>query len=195
VDWTLQAFERAAGSRPAARRRRHRIEHFPLRKLDSIRRAAELNAPVCLQPAFVDFRVDDFRKRDLAVMEKYLARINPLRTFLNEEVPLAFGADVPAFPYFAPRDSLRCALSRKTASGWQLDQGEAISFLEALRVHTLGNAYAAFDEQDLGSLRPGKLADLVIWDRDLRTVKTAEDIRRLKVRATYLGGRCVYGSV
>ncbi len=59
-------------------------------------------------------------------------------------------------------------------------------------VHTLGNAYAAFDEQDVGSLQPGKLADLVIWDRDLRAVETAEDVRRLKVQATYLGGRCVF---
>jgi len=192
VDWTLQAFAHAAGRASAARERRHRIEHFPFRKLDSIRRAAEMNVPVCVQPAIVDFRVDDFRKRDFRAMQKYLATINPLRTFLDEDVPLAFGADVPAFPYFAPRDSLRCVLSRKTATGWQLDPGEAIPFLEALRVHTLGNAYAAFDEQDVGSLQPGKLADLVIWDRDLRAVKTAEDVRRLKVQATYLGGRCVF---
>jgi len=44
----------------------------------------------------------------------------------------------------------------------------------------------------VGSLQPGKLADLVIWDRDLRAVETAEDVRRLKVQATYLGGRCVF---
>lgn len=127
VDWTLQAFARAAGSAAAARQRRHRIEHFPFRKLDSIRKAAELNAPVCVQPTFLDFRVDDFRDRLGGPWEKYLLTCVPLRTFLDEGVPLAFGADVPAFPYFAPRDSLRSALSRTTAKGWQLDRSEAIS--------------------------------------------------------------------
>jgi len=192
VDWTLTAFEKAAGSAAEARRRRHRIEHFPFRKLDSIRKAAELNVPVCVQPSSIDFRVDDFEHRLGNPIQKYIETFVPMRTFLKEGVPMALGADVPAFPYFSPLDSLRCAVGRKTGGGRQLDENESISFLEGLKVHTLGSAYAAFDEKELGSLEPGKAADFVIWDKDLRKVKTAADIKNLHARATYLAGRSVY---
>ncbi len=192
VDWTLQAFEKAAGGVRQARERRHRIEHFAFRKLDSIHKAAEMDVPVCVQPTLMDFRVDDFTRRLGSPVKKYMGTIVPTRTFLQQGVPLAFGADVPAFPYFAPLDSIRCAMSRKTHSGRQLDTAESISFMEALRVHTRGSAYAAFDETELGSLEPGKAADFVIWDRDLRNVKTPGDVSNLHVQATYLAGRCVY---
>lgn len=86
VDWTLQTFAHAAGLAPAARERRHRIEHFPFRKLDSIRRAAEMNVPVCVQPAIVDFRVDGFRKRDFRTMQKHPATINPLRPHAGQRL-------------------------------------------------------------------------------------------------------------
>jgi len=86
VDWTLQTFAHAAGRAPAARERRHRIEHFPFRKLDSIRRAAEMNVPVCVQPAIVDFRVDGFRKRDFRTMQKHPATINPLRPHAGQRL-------------------------------------------------------------------------------------------------------------
>jgi predicted amidohydrolase YtcJ len=192
VDWTLAAFAKAAGSIEEARRRRHRIEHFPFRKPDSIRKAAELNVPVCTQPSMIDFRVDDFQRRLGNPIQNYISTIIPMRTFLKENVPMAFGADVPAFPYFSPLDSLRSAVGRKTGAGRQLDPAESISFLEALKVHTLGSAYAAFDEKELGSLEPDKNADFVIWDKDLRKVKTAADIKNLHVKATYLAGACVY---
>jgi len=116
----------------------------------------------------------------------------PLRTFGREGVHVAYGADVPAFPTHRPTDSLRCAVDRVTESGAKLSESEAVSFLEALRHHTLGSAYAAFDEEELGSLEPGKQADFVVWDRDLRSVKDGRDIRALSVRATYLAGRPVY---
>ena len=192
VDWTLQAFERAAGGMRQAREQRHRIEHFPFRKPDSIRKAAEMNVPVCIQPTLMDFRVDDFLRRLGSPVQKYMRTIVPTRTFLQQGVPLAFGADVPAFPYFAPLDSIRCAMNRKTNAGRQLDTAESLTFLEALKVHTRGGAYAAFDEAELGSLQPGQAADFVIWDKDLRNVKTPDDVKNLHVRATYLAGGCVY---
>ncbi len=192
VDWTLMAFEKAAGGAAQARPRRHRIEHFPFRKLDSIQKAAAMNVPVCSQPTSIDFRVDDFQRRLVRSFEKYISTFVPVKTFLKEGVPLALGADVPAFPYFDPLDALRCAMSRKTSGGLQLDQSESISFLEGLKVHTLGSAYAAFDEKELGSLEPGKAADFVIWNNDLRRIKTAADVKKLHVQATYLAGRKVY---
>ncbi len=194
VDWTLDAFETAAGSAAMVRERRHRIEHFPFRRKESIRRAAAMGVPVCQQPFFIDFRVDDFRRRKSPIPGEYLHTSVPLRTMLTEGVHLAFGADVPAFPSYRPLDSIRCAMRRVTGEGQDLDSAEQITFAEALRIHTAGNAYAAFDEHDLGTLTAGKQADFVVWNRDLRAVKTASDLGGLAVAGTFLAGRQVYAA-
>jgi len=188
VDWTLEAFAKAAGSVAACRERRHRIEHFPFCKLDSIRRAAELNVPVCEQPLFIEIKADEFLEKLGPKAATQVQKLCPMRTFAREGVHLAYGADVAAFPSHLPMDSIRCAMDRVTQGRRRLDPDEAISFMEALRIHTLGSAYAAFDEKDLGSLEPGKLADFVIWNRDLRQVRTGQDTLALKPEATYVGG-------
>jgi len=192
VDWTLTAFEKAAGGAARARERRHRIEHFPFLKQDSIRRAAEMNVPVCEQPYAIDFRVDDFVEKNDRLTDAQIRTFVPLKTMLREGVPLAFGADVPAFPSHRPLDSIRSAMSRTTGRGRRLDAVESLSFMEALRIHTMGGAYAAFDEMELGSLEPGKHADFAIWNKDLSSVRTVKDIDLLGVDATYVGGRCVF---
>jgi len=53
---------------------------------------------------------------------------------------------------------------------------------------------AASDEEKLGSIEPGKQADLVVWNRDLRKIQAAKDLTGLEVAATYVGGKAVYTS-
>jgi predicted amidohydrolase YtcJ len=192
VDWTLQAFEKAAGGAAKVREKRHRIEHFPFYKSDSIRKAADMGVPVCTQPYTIDFRVDDFAVRNNRLSPKQIDSMVPLKTFIKEGVHLAFGADVPAFPSNRPLDSIKSAMTRKTQGGRQLDMAEAITFMDALRVHTIGSAYAASDEKDLGSLAPGKAADFVVWNRDLRGIQTPQDIDGLHALATYVAGKPVW---
>jgi len=194
VDWTLAAYAKAAGSAADCRRRRHRIEHFPLRKLDSVRRAAELGVPVCVQPALIPLKARDMREKLGPGARQYVETMVPLATFTREGVPTAYGADVPAFPSHSPMESLRCAIDRIVAPGERLDPGEAVPFITALRHHTLGSAYAAFDEQDLGSLERGKAADFVIWKGDLRAVRGGADAAALQPLATYLAGQPAYRS-
>jgi len=194
VDWTLEAFAKAAGGAAACRERRHRIEHFPLYKLDTIRRAAELGVPVCQQPLFIEIKADVFRENLSAKSDPQIQKICPMRTFLREGVHLAYGADVPAFPSHLPMDSIRCVMDRVTQSRRKLDPEEKLSFMDAFRIHTLGSAYAAFDEKELGSLEAGKLADFVIWNRDLRNIRTGQDALALKPEATFVGGKTVYGT-
>ena len=55
----------------------------------------------------------------------------------------------------------------------------------------MGSAFAAFQERDLGSLEKGKLADMVVWDRDFLTVPT-EQIRDAKALMTIVGGKIVF---
>ena len=192
VDWTLDAFAKAAGGTAGCRTRRHRIEHFPFRKLDSIKRAADLGVPVCLQPNYIEVKADDFYEKLGRISREYVETMVPLRTMTKEGVHVAYGADVPAFPSHVPMDSIRSAMDRKTSSGRQLDLAEAISFMEALRHHTVGSSYAAFDEKEIGSLEPGKFADFVIWNKDLRQARTGRDAIALRPQATYLAGKAVY---
>lgn len=192
VDWTLAAFAKAAGTPAECRRMRHRIEHFPLRKLDTIRRAAELGVPVCSQPLYVEVKAEDYRERFTGKNREYVSTLCPLRTFAKEGVRVCYGADVPAFPSHLPLDSIRCAMERKTEKGRQLAGEEKVTFLEALRQHTIESAYAASDEKELGSLEPGKLADFVIWNTALAGITRPADLAALKVLATYIGGQAVY---
>jgi predicted amidohydrolase YtcJ len=62
---------------------------------------------------------------------------------------------------------------------------------EALKAMTIWPAFAAFQEQTMGSLTPGKLADFVVLDRDIMVVPESE-ILGATVLATYIGGRAVY---
>jgi predicted amidohydrolase YtcJ len=185
VDLVLDAFRKAAGSDQAVRDRRHRIEHFPFRRAESIRRAADLGVPVCTQPLQMVVRGDDFLQR--FGRDQVLSMV-PAASFRRAGVRLSFGADVPAFPSHRPLDSIRCAAARRTAAGVPLDPAERISFLEALEAHTIAAAWAASDEKDLGSIETGKCADFAVWNRDLRTVRTSQDLDRLQVVATYVAG-------
>lgn len=191
VDLVLDAFRKAAGSDKEVAARRHRIEHFPFRRAESIRLAAELGVPVCTQPMQMLIRGDDFLEkfgRDLAFS------MVPLASFRRAGIRLSFGADVPAFPSHRPLDSIRCAMVRRTAAGVPLDPAEQISFLEALETHTTAAAWASFDEKELGSIEIGKCADFAIWNRDLRTIRTTRDLGQLAVVATYVAGLPTYGT-
>ena len=62
---------------------------------------------------------------------------------------------------------------------------------EAIRLYTIDNAYITFSETEKGSLEVGKLADLIVLDRDILECPV-EDVKRIQVERTYLGGKLVY---
>jgi predicted amidohydrolase YtcJ len=70
---------------------------------------------------------------------------------------------------------------------------EALSRQQAIRFYTIHNAYLLFLEDQIGSLEAGKLADLILVDRDLLTCPL-DDLAQTRVLATYLGGRQVYAA-
>jgi predicted amidohydrolase YtcJ len=191
VDLTLDAFLKTCGSKSECRNRRHRIEHFPFLKLDSIRRSVEYGTPVCSQPEMISVRGDELLEKS---DRKLVNTITPIATFINEGANICFGADVPAFPSYKPWDSIRTAIIRKTERGKQLEESERISFLEGLRCHTLNAAYSAFDEKELGSLEVGKRADFVIWNMDISKISSASKLDELKPEATFVGGKMIYGT-
>jgi predicted amidohydrolase YtcJ len=70
---------------------------------------------------------------------------------------------------------------------------QKITVKEAVEAYTLGSAYAEFQEKEKGSIAPGKLADLVILDRDIFSINPTT-IRDVRVVTTIVGGRVVYTS-
>jgi predicted amidohydrolase YtcJ len=85
------------------------------------------------------------------------------------------------------------AVTRK-AKGYdgRLHPEEALTREQAVRFYTRNNAYILFREHEVGSLEPGKLADLVVLDRDILTCPV-DEIREIRPMATYLGGKPVFG--
>jgi predicted amidohydrolase YtcJ len=83
----------------------------------------------------------------------------------------------------------RRTLDGKNPQGWVPDQ--KISVEEAVRAYTAGSAYAEFQENEKGTITPGKLADLVILSRDIFKIDPKE-IENVKVVMTIMDGRIVY---
>ena len=95
-------------------------------------------------------------------------------------------------PLFVDRDRSLRAIEESMGGERTLD--EPLSREEALIAHTRSNAHLMFRENDLGSVRPGLLADLLVLDRDYLTVP-ADEIRDITPVATMVGGRVVHGSL
>lgn len=96
------------------------------------------------------------------------------------------GTDVPVEP-ISPIDSYYATVSRMTREGWRFYPEQAMDRMEALESYTINCAYAAFQEDVLGTLTPGKLADLVVLDQDILTI-AEELIPETGVDMTILNG-------
>ncbi len=76
---------------------------------------------------------------------------------------------------------------RKTASEYEIAPDERISRMQAIRLHTIGSAYAAFEEDRKGSIEDGKLADMVVWSDDYFSVPIGK-IKDLTATAVIVNG-------
>ena len=68
---------------------------------------------------------------------------------------------------------------------------QRISREQAIRLYTINNAWLTFQEKEKGSLEKGKLADFIVLDQDILTCPV-EDVRKIQVEQTYLGGKLIY---
>jgi hypothetical protein len=121
-------------------------------------------------------------------------RSEPYAEWLKNGVMFAGGSDGPISYYAEPLLEIYGEVTRGTQWGGRLGPSQGISREDAIRSVTINGAYTTFEEKVKGSIEPGKYADFVILSGDIMKVP-AEKIRDLKVIATVLGGRTVYGSV
>jgi predicted amidohydrolase YtcJ len=185
----LDAYERA-GRENGARDRRFRTEHAQHLAPADIPRFGALGVIPSMQPYHA---IDDGRWTDRVIGAERSRTTYAFRALLDARAPLAFGSDWFVAPP-SPLEGIYAAVTRRTLDdrnpgGWVPEQRIAVE--EALRAYTASAAYASFEEGIKGTLEPGKLADLVVIDRDLRAVEPAS-IRDAKVLLTVVGGRVVH---
>lgn len=116
----------------------------------------------------------------------------PLRTIQNSGVVWGLGTDAGVVAPYPPMLSLWWAVTGLDLSGARaLSRAETVSRKDALTAHTRSNAYLLFKENELGSIEKGKLADLVVLDRDYMTAPE-ESIKDIRPLLTMVGGRVVF---
>jgi predicted amidohydrolase YtcJ len=121
-------------------------------------------------------------------------RLMPLHTYLNRGIAWAGGSDFPVTP-FAPRLGMWASMARETLNGTYGRQpfgtAEAVDIHAALRSYTTWAAHQLFLEKHIGSIEPGKDADIAIWDRNPYTIP-AEQVKDMKCEMTLFRGKVVF---
>jgi predicted amidohydrolase YtcJ len=117
----------------------------------------------------------------------------PFRRVQDSGIHWGLGSDATAVTTSNPFYTLSLAVTGRMVGGHHVNR-QSITREEALIAHTRSNAFFLFQEGNLGSLAPGKYADLLVLDRDYLTVPT-EEIKDIKPLLTMVGGKVVYEAV
>jgi predicted amidohydrolase YtcJ len=185
----LDVFERVAAAN-GPRDRRFRIEHAQHIAPQDIPRFAKLGVIPSMQPYHA---IDDGRWADRVIGAHRSETTYAFRSLLDSGARLAFGSDWFVAPP-TPMDGIYAAVTRRTLDGKHPDgwvPQQKINVEASLRAYTIDAAYSAFSESLLGSLEPGKLADLVILERNLFEMPPNE-LNEARIKATMVGGKWVY---
>jgi len=187
--WVLNAYQKAQevnGKRDS----RHRIEHAQILAPEDIPRFAELGVIASMQPTHC---ITDKRFCEKRIGHERSKGAYAWRTLLNSGAHIAFGTDYSVEP-LEPMEGLYAAVTRKDrlgeeGDGWFPEQ--KLTMEEAIRLYTLGSAYAQFMEDRKGMIKEGYLGDVVILNQDLFNIPE-DQIMKTKVDYTIVGGKIVY---
>jgi predicted amidohydrolase YtcJ len=172
--------------------RRFRIEHAQHMAAKDFERFEQLHVIASVQPYHA---IDDGRFAESRIGHDRASRTYAFRTFLDHGVRLAFGTDwevAPLDPMLTVYAAVtRATLDGKNPNGWFPEQ--KLTVAEAVEAYTMGSAYAEFQENEKGSITPGKLADMVLLSEDIFSIDP-ERIRNAKVLKTFVGGKMVCDS-
>jgi predicted amidohydrolase YtcJ len=119
-----------------------------------------------------------------------LERMFAARSLLKEGLRVSAHSDHSASPY-PPLMGIHALVNRRSANGQPIGITQKISVMEALKLYTINAAYHSFEEHIMGSIEPGKLADMVVLGKDILSVPT-ETIINIPIDMTIVGGEIVY---
>jgi predicted amidohydrolase YtcJ len=187
IEQLLTAYERALARHPRSDHR-HRIEHFSLPLPEHIDRAARLGVAVAMQPNFALMpdtgATDDYQFASARFVgpERYKRR-HPYRKILEAGILVAAGSDADAGE-MGPLLGIHAVVNHP-------DEERRLSAFEALELYTVNGGRIAFEEQDKGTIEPGKLADLVVLGENPLTA-SPRALRNIPVEMTIVGGKVVF---
>lgn len=170
-----------------SRERRHRVEHAQILRYEDILRFAELGVIPSMQAthATSDKNMAEDRLGPVRIQGAYA-----WRKLLESGARIANGSDFPVEhpnPFYGLHASVtRQDQQNEPAGGWY--PGENMTLIEALASFTIDAAYAGHQENELGSLEPGKKADFIFLDRDIFEIPMT-DLWQIQVEETWVGGR------
>jgi predicted amidohydrolase YtcJ len=190
----LDLYEKAFAAVPPDERAiaepRWRIEHVQVIHPDDVPRLARLGVIASMQPSHA---ISDLFFAPSRLGPRRVAGAYAWRSLLAVGTMLAGGSDAPV-ERGEPLIELYAAVVRRSLDGfadsdWHREQ--RVSRIEALRMFTIGPAFAAFQEKERGSIEAGKLADLTVFSADIMQIPEAE-ILRARAVMTVIGGEVVY---
>ena len=191
----IDAYEEVNSEFPV-RDQRPCITHSNFMSLEAIQKMKRLGIVADLQPAWLE--------RDGATLLKQfgddrLEYFQPYKTLFEHGVTVGGGSDhmqkiggMRAINPYNPFWGMWVALTRQPRWTDQvLHPEQRITREQALRLYTINNAYLTFEEKNKGSIEKGKLADLVVLNKDILTCPV-DEVKEISVDRTYLGGKQVY---
>jgi hypothetical protein len=186
IDRALDAIEAALRQAPR-HDHRHRIEHCCCVTPPIQRRLKDLAVIDASATGFL-YDLGDAYKANRG--ESDMRWMWPHRTLIDAGIPAPGHSDCPVCSP-NPWLGIYGMVTRRTSGGDFLYAGEGVTPIEAIRAYTIDGAHAAWEEGIKGSIEPGKLADLVVVDRNPITIPT-EDLKTVKTVMTIIGGKVVY---
>lgn len=189
IEMALDAIEKAR--KTGGKNIRHGIVHCQITDENLLERFRQLDVLALIQPIFIDYDMHIVRDRvGSALTDTSYA----WKTMIQKGVHTSLGTDCPV-EAFDTMPNLYSAVARKNLTGEKKEAflpEEKLTMAEALYAYTVEGAYASGEEDLKGSIAAGKLADFVLLNQDLFSLKSEEDILKTKVMATYFDGALAY---
>lgn len=192
----LEAAERINSHDFPVRDKRPNIVHSNFMSLEAVKKMAELGVVANLQPSWLWLDAATLVKQ---FGQERLTYFQPYKTIFEEGAIVGGGSDhmqkIGSFRSVNPYNPFLGMWIALTRNGRWLEDPlhpeQIITREQAIRLYTINNAYLTFEEEEKGSLEPGKLADFIILDRDILTCPL-DEVRSIEVDETWLGGQPVY---
>lgn len=188
LDQVIGAYETLYREHPSDLR--HRIEHLGLPSPDHLQRVAAMNVIAVPQTVFLPALGRNFRRY---LPDAYLRRCYPVNAMQQAGITVALSSDAPVVPDDSPLLGMKAAVDRLDDSGVPIAPDEAIERSAALWGYTMGGATASGDDRNRGSLTVGKLADMVIVDRDPLQTRL-DELTDIRIQQTLVGGEVAYSA-
>ena len=187
-DFILDVYEEA--EKKNSKDHRFRVEHAQHLTQQAIPRFAQLKVIPSMQPYHA---IDDGKWAYKRLDDARLKGTYAFRSLLDNGASLTFGSDWTVAP-LTPIEGIYAAVTRRTLDdknpdGWYPEQ--KISVEQAVKCYTINNAYAGFQENKLGVLKKGMLADLVVLDQNIFDI-APEKIKDVKAERTIVNGKEVF---